>query len=75
MATKYKYSLVSIRNLFMLSSMDIATAVMNHHVPYMNRGKDESIDSYYTNSKGMQYFKALAMNKDANVGYVGVWVK
>lgn len=56
----------------MLSSMDIAKAVINHHVPFVNRGKDESIDSYYTDSKGLQYFRALAASKDANIGHVGV---
>lgn len=72
MTTQYKYSLTSIRNMLNLGHMDIANAIVNNHVAYVNTGTEDSIDTTYTNAKGLAYFRSLAVRKaSADMGSVG----
>lgn len=64
----FKYSVVSIRNMFGLGHMAIVDTITNGYVSVIGDG--ENIDSYYTNSKGLSYFKRLAVNVE--IGSVGV---
>lgn len=65
--SSFKYSVVSIRNMFGTSHLAIVDTIANGYVAVIGDG--ENIDSYYTDSKGLSYFKRLS--KESAVGSIG----